>query len=147
MECVFLLAGGCSLRAVLFQCRTKLNSFRIETSRQVTKTHIPLKEPPYVNQQGGNPLNDDRRKAPEPYADHAWLVMISDKGAAVWCSDKVMKACGKTLRQLTRGVLPWVLTGLTTFGGMAGVVNWLRQQPETPATSPTEEIAPQRKGD
>ena len=58
--------------------------------------------------------------------------MVSDKGAAIWCSDKVMRACSKTLCQLMQGALPWVLTGLTMFGEVAGVAGCWRNQQHLP---------------
>lgn len=76
--------------------------------------------------------------------NYSWIVTLSDQGITMSLSSKAMESCRKTI--LTR-VLPWVLASLATYGGTAGVVNWLRQQPETPATSPTEDMAPQRKGD
>ena len=85
-----------------------------------------------------------KRQNPESFTDYGWIFMISDKGMTLKFSSEAMAAAGKQLRHFQRIALPWVLTGLTTFGGTAGVVNWLRQQPETPATSPTEEVAPRR---
>ena len=74
----------------------------------------------------------------------SWIVTVSDKGVTVSLSRKAMESCRKTIHTYVMRVLPWVLASLATYGGTAGVMNWLRQQPETPAISPTEEVAPHR---
>jgi hypothetical protein len=79
---------------------------------------------------------------PETFTDYDWILMVSDKGMTLKVSDQTLEALGKRLHNLQRVALPWILTGITTFGG-AGVMNWLHQQPETPAHNP-EEVTPQK---
>ncbi|MEM0978753.1 MAG: hypothetical protein AAGH78_00630 [Cyanobacteria bacterium P01_H01_bin.58] len=86
----------------------------------------------------------EQKPTPESFTDYAWIFIVSDKGVTLKFSSEVMESLGKQLRV----ALPWLLAVLTTFvSGTAGVKFWLLEQPETPATFPTEEIAPQRKGD
>lgn len=73
----------------------------------------------------------------------SWLVTVSDKGVTVSLSRKAMESCQKTIRTYVMRLLPWVLAGLATCGGTAGVRIWLLQQPNAPATSPAEDVLPQ----
>lgn len=77
----------------------------------------------------------DKNLLPNPN----WRIEISSNGLSIHLSREVMSCWSQTLRR----VLPWVLTALTAFGGTAGVRLWLLQQPDPPATSPTEDVYPQ----
>lgn len=88
-------------------------------------------------------MNEQKTRLPEPSADCSWVVTVSDKGVIIRLSHEAIESCRKTVRAYLMHVLPWLLAGLTTAGGTAGVRVLLQQQQGTPATSPTEDVSPQ----